>query len=93
MKPEDCELRQPNGKLTYGAGNVCNHFYTVDFLSKVSDKDLVFHVARKKIKTPSEDGQRGVLPDAVNGVKLESFIFDCFGLSNNMTVLEGSRCR
>jgi UDP-N-acetylglucosamine/UDP-N-acetylgalactosamine diphosphorylase len=49
MNPEDSALRDKNGKLVYGAGNVCNHFYTVDFLSKVTDDALTFHVARKQV--------------------------------------------
>jgi len=91
MKPADCELTDANGKLVYGAGNVCNHFYTVDFLTGVNDKDLVFHVARKKIKTPTEDGQGSFTPDQNTGIKLEAFIFDCFGKAKNMAVLEGAR--
>merc|ERR1711865_84723 len=91
MKEADCELTDANGKLVYGAGNVCNHFYTVDFLERVEDKDLTFHVARKKIKTPTEDGQGSITPDANSGIKLEAFIFDCFGKARNMAVLEGAR--
>merc|ERR1712216_253444 len=90
MKPADCELKDPTGKLVYGAGNICNHFYSVDFLENVQDKDLVFHVARKKIPTPSTDGQSAVKPDNNTGIKLEAFIFDCFGKSQNMAVLEGA---
>lgn len=91
MTKEDNELRDSAGKLVYGAGNICNHFYTVDFLSRVKDSDLIFHVARKKIKSPSADGQTAVTPTENTGIKLECFIFDCFGLANNMAVLEGPR--
>lgn len=91
MTKEDCELQDSNGRLVYGAGNICNHFYTVDFLSKVNDSHLIFHVARKKIKSPSRDGQSAVTPDENTGIKLECFIFDCFGLARNMAVLEGPR--
>lgn len=80
-----------DGKLVFGAGNICNHFYTVDFLKKVTDKDLIFHVARKKIKSPSEDGQTAVTPTENTGIKLECFIFDCFGLAEKMSILEGPR--
>ena len=57
----------------------------------MEDKDLVFHIARKKIKTPSEDGQSSVTPDANSGIKLEAFIFDCFNKTDAMAVLEGPR--
>ena len=35
MKEEDTKQVDENGKLVYGAGNVCNHFYSLDFLQKV----------------------------------------------------------
>jgi UDP-N-acetylglucosamine/UDP-N-acetylgalactosamine diphosphorylase len=91
MTKEDCELTDAGGKLVYGAGNICNHFYTVDFLSKVKDSNLIFHVARKKIKSPSADGQSAVTPTENTGIKLECFIFDCFALAKNMAILEGPR--
>lgn len=28
-------LRQPNGDLVYNAGNICNHFFTTQFLDSV----------------------------------------------------------
>lgn len=28
-------LRQPNGDLVYNAGNICNHFFTTEFLDSV----------------------------------------------------------
>jgi len=83
--------RDEQGKLVFGAGNICNHFYTVDFLEKVTDDDLIFHVARKKIKSPSEDGQTAVTPTENTGIKLECFIFDVFGLAKKMSILEGPR--
>ena len=51
MNEDDAAKTDDTGKLVYGAGNVCNHFYTVDFLKNVTDDELIFHVARKKIKT------------------------------------------
>ena len=35
ISKETSELRTDDGKLTYKAGNICNHFFTRDFL-KVS---------------------------------------------------------
>ena len=91
MSKEDCALTDKKGKFVYGAGNICNHFYTVDFLASISDSDLIFHVARKKIKSPSADGQTAVTPTENTGIKLECFIFDCFGRATNMAILEGPR--
>jgi len=91
MRPEDSAKRDTSGKLVYGAGNICNHFYTVDFLKQVTDDSLIYHVARKKIKQPSADGKTAVTPTANTGIKLECFIFDCFGMATQMAVLEGPR--
>ena len=44
MSKQDKALTDANGKLVYGAGHICNHFFSVDFLEQVSDKDLIFHV-------------------------------------------------
>jgi len=92
ISKEATEEVDENGKLKYGAGNVCNHFYTLDFLEKVEDNDLIFHVAKKKIKTPKEDApNESQTPAEINGVKMEAFIFDCFNKASNMAVLEGPR--
>ncbi len=29
------ELRDSDGSLTYNAANICNHFFTLDFLERV----------------------------------------------------------
>lgn len=47
-------------------------------------------MAHKKIPFAGEDGVTQK-PDKNNGIKLESFIFDVFSMSQNMVVLEASR--
>ena len=47
MTAEDCAKKDATGKLVYGAGNICNHFYTCDFLQKVTDDALIFHVGEQ----------------------------------------------
>lgn len=78
------------GKLVYGAANICNHFFTADYLEKVTDDALTFHVAKKAIPYVTSDGET-VKPKEKNGIKLECFIFDPFYLSTKMAVLEGER--
>jgi UDP-N-acetylglucosamine/UDP-N-acetylgalactosamine diphosphorylase len=86
------------GKLAFGAGNICNHYFTVPFLRKVAtayrDEPAVmpYHVAKKKI--PSADAATGAtlpMPDTPNGVKLEAFIFDSFPLAAKSAILEVRR--
>jgi len=84
------------GKLIYGAGNICNHFYTTEFLNDVLEgeggktiDDLVkFHVAQKKIPYYDAKSDTIVTPSANNGIKLETFIFDVFPLSKQFCVGE-----
>ncbi|KAG0094081.1 UDP-N-acetylglucosamine pyrophosphorylase [Podila epicladia] len=86
-------INPKNGQLSFGAGNIANHFYTVDFLNKVEsfEGDLEYHIARKKIK--SVDFQTGevVAPKQVNGMKLEMFVFDVFPFTERMAVFEVDR--
>lgn len=87
------ELKGSDGRLTFGAGNICNHFYTLDFMENVIVPNLgnMYHVARKKIPYYDNDTKETVKPTSNNGIKLESFIFDVFPLSKNMAVLDVAR--
>jgi len=78
------------GKLVFGAANICNHFYTLDFLQTqvLPNMKNMYHMALKKIPVWDDQLQRVVTPEKNNGIKLESFIFDVFSLSNRMAVME-----
>jgi UDP-N-acetylglucosamine/UDP-N-acetylgalactosamine diphosphorylase len=91
---DTAEQRDPNtGKLLYGAGNICNHFFTVDFLRDVvlPNMNAMYHMARKKIPFYDSEKNQTVTPTTNNGVKLESFIFDVFPLSDRMAIYEVKR--
>ncbi|KAH8835534.1 UDP-N-acetylglucosamine diphosphorylase [Flagelloscypha sp. PMI_526] len=89
---EQAELRDASGELAFRAGNIANHFYTIDFLKRVEsfEKDLAFHIARKKIPFIDETGAE-VKPSKPNGMKLEMFVFDVFPYTQNFSVLEVER--
>lgn len=84
--------RDGNGRLVFGAGNICNHFFTLGFLTDVVVPNMarMFHLAHKKIPHAGEDGST-VKPEANNGIKLESFVFDVFPMSSRMAILETLR--
>lgn len=87
------EMRNNDGRLTFSAGNICNHFFTTQFLKKVAykhEKDLKLHVAKKKIPHVDEDGKL-VKPEKPNGIKIEKFVFDVFQFCNNLVVWEVNR--
>eukprot|EP00550_Attheya_septentrionalis_P000676 CAMPEP_0198287476 /NCGR_PEP_ID=MMETSP1449-20131203/6275_1 /TAXON_ID=420275 /ORGANISM="Attheya septentrionalis, Strain CCMP2084" /LENGTH=502 /DNA_ID=CAMNT_0043985435 /DNA_START=83 /DNA_END=1591 /DNA_ORIENTATION=+ len=84
------EQLDDSGRLAFGAGNICNHFYTVDFIRNVvlTQMDDMYHVARKKIPYYDETSDSTLQPTSNNGIKLETFIFDVFPLSSKMAVLD-----
>ncbi|KAL7552766.1 hypothetical protein ACHAWF_016009 [Thalassiosira exigua] len=90
MSAEMKERKGSDGRLAFGAGNICNHFYTVDFVENVIVPNLgsMYHVARKKIPHYDDSTKGTVKPASNNGIKLESFIFDVFPLSERMAVLD-----
>jgi UDP-N-acetylglucosamine/UDP-N-acetylgalactosamine diphosphorylase len=88
------ERRHPKtGELSFRAGNIANHFYTIDFLRQVEkfEEDLSFHIARKKIPFVDIDTAEVIKPSKLNGMKLELFVFDVFPFTKHFAVLEVSR--
>ncbi|XP_023678878.1 UDP-N-acetylhexosamine pyrophosphorylase-like protein 1 isoform X2 [Paramormyrops kingsleyae] len=88
--PETTALRGPGGGLLYSAGNICNHFFTLEFLMDVAQNfegKLKQHVALKKVPFVDAKGT-AVKPDKPNGIKMEKFVFDVFQFSRNFVVFE-----
>ncbi|CAG5131117.1 unnamed protein product [Candidula unifasciata] len=85
------EKRTPDGRLMFNAGNICNHFFTLDFLKfvcqKKNESQLKHHVAKKKIPFIDSTGHLQK-PSAPNGFKMEKFVFDVFHFTQNFGVWE-----
>nr|QCI31495.1 UDP-N-acetylhexosamine pyrophosphorylase [Grandidierella japonica] len=84
------QKRNPDGRLTFSAGNICNHFFTAQFLRNVVDDyetGMRHHVAKKKIPFCNEEAMT-VKPEKPNGIKMEKFVFDVFQFSNTLAVWE-----
>ncbi|XP_012134840.1 UDP-N-acetylglucosamine pyrophosphorylase mmy [Megachile rotundata] len=93
ISKETAELRYNDGQLVYNAANICNHYFTVDFLRTVADiheQEMDLHVAKKKIPYIDDDGNRHT-PTTPNGIKIEKFVFDVFKFAKQLTVWEGIR--
>jgi UDP-N-acetylglucosamine/UDP-N-acetylgalactosamine diphosphorylase len=93
ISEEDRNQRDEKKDLVYNAGNICNHFFTLNFLTEacnIHEPKLEYHIAEKKINHIDDNG---VLkkPVTVNGVKLEKYIFDIFQFAKNFVVWEVSR--
>ncbi|CAF2599495.1 unnamed protein product [Rotaria sp. Silwood2] len=81
-------------ELVYNAGNICNHFFTFNFLQDVCQKhenELRYHVAKKKIPSVDANGIYDCKPSQINGIKLEKFVFDVFPFSKTFAVWEVRR--
>ncbi|CAK9188705.1 unnamed protein product, partial [Sphagnum troendelagicum] len=96
ISEQTAQRKKPDhsGELLFNAGNICNHFFTVDFLQDVCKKhehELRYHIAKKKIPSLGEDGVRVDKPTKVNGIKLEKFVFDVFPFSKAFAVWEVRR--
>ncbi|XP_026866073.2 UDP-N-acetylhexosamine pyrophosphorylase-like protein 1 [Electrophorus electricus] len=90
LKPELTEQRHPGGELVYSAGNICNHFFTRDFLRDVAQQfegKLKQHVAIKKVPFVDEEGNL-VKPTKPNGIKMEKFVFDVFQFAKKFVAFE-----
>lgn len=88
IKPDD------TGDLLFNAGNICNHFFTFDFLEDVCqnhEHKLIYHIAKKKIPSMGKDGKRLDKPTEITGVKLEKFVFDVFTCAKKFYVWEVRR--
>lgn len=87
------EMRNNDGRLTFSAGSICNHFFSTEFLKKVVSRfenKLKLHVAKKKIPFVDESGKT-CSPEKPNGIKMEKFVFDVFPFAENLVVWEVNR--
>lgn len=81
ISEEVAEAVDSDGLLKLRAGNIVNHYYSVELLQRELEQwctSMPYHVARKKI--PFYDNKIGQCckPSSPNGIKLEQFIFDVF---------------
>lgn len=93
ISAKTAEMRNSDGRLTFNAGNICNHFFTRDFLQKIGttfEKELKLHVAKKKIPFVDNAGVR-CTPGKPNGIKIEKFVFDVFQFAEKFVVVSVER--
>ena len=74
--------RDANGSLTYKAGNIAVHAFSLDFAQEMAEARLPLHSARKTVTAMGEDGVLGEL----EAVKFETFVFDALPLAEHVVV-------
>ncbi|MEE2857501.1 MAG: UTP--glucose-1-phosphate uridylyltransferase [Planctomycetota bacterium] len=92
LGPEDRVRTEPDGALSFRAGNVATHVIDLDFIAPRSaggPLQLPFHVARKAVRHWL-DG-RWHEASSPNSVRFETFIFDVLPLADRGLVVEADR--
>jgi UDP-N-acetylglucosamine/UDP-N-acetylgalactosamine diphosphorylase len=81
-----------SGRLRIWAGSPAIHFFTVEFLERMtaSQERMPFHLARKKVPHLDEHGN-SVEPAKENALKFEKFIFDVLPQAERWAIVETSR--
>lgn len=92
MSREDQHARDEQGKLKYSGGNIALHIINTEFVrEEVEDGfKLPYHIAHKKIPYLDENGMSRV-PDAPNGYKFETFVFDALQDTTSSVIMEVAR--
>lgn len=81
ISDELAEAVDSDGLLRLRAGNIVNHYYSIELLKRDLNEwcdNMPYHVAKKKIPYYDNVNNKYIKPTEPNGIKLEQFIFDVF---------------
>ena len=67
-----------DGQLLYGLANIAAHVFSLEFLDRIRERGLPYHVAKKQVAAVDDEGN----PTKVWGRKFETFIFDSIPLAS-----------
>ena len=89
--PEEMRFElNEHGEMVYGESHIMCNLFSLEAIEKASTKELKYHVAVKKSNYIDENGKL-IKPKEENCYKFEKFIFDSFGLFDDIAILRGVR--
>jgi len=89
ISKEMLEAVDEEGEILFGESHIMCNLFNRKAIEIASTNKLKYHVAHKKINYLENDTL--VVPKKENCYKFEKFIFDSFGLFDNITILRGKR--
>lgn len=84
------EARNENGELKYGESHILCNLLSVNFIQKVVEEDMPYHVAHKKANYINENGEL-IIAEKPNAYKFEAFLFDAFDKLDDMVIMRVKR--
>lgn len=90
ISKEMTEERNEKGELVYGESHLNCNLFNINALKEMSNDNLPYHSAHKKIEYLKEDGQV-IKPEEPNAYKFEAFIFDAFERLEDMAIFRVKR--
>lgn len=84
------EETDEDGELLFGESHIMCNLFSINAIEKISETELPYHSAHKKANYMKENGEIFVASEP-NAYKYEAFIFDGFGLFDDISILRGRR--
>lgn len=90
LPKEIASITYDNGELVFGESHIMCNLFNINAIKRASTKELEYHIAFKKADYIDENGKL-IIPEGPNAYKFEKFVFDSFGLFNDISILRGKR--
>ena len=90
LPEEMANLRDEDGELFYGEAHIMCNLFNIEVLERIGKEKLPYHQAFKKANYIDEDGKL-IEATEPNAYKFESFIFDAFGLLDDILLMRANR--
>ena len=90
ISKEMSKERDLRGELKFGESHILCNLFNINFIEKISEDKLPYHIAYKKANYIDEDGKI-VVAKKPNAYKFETFLFDAFEKVDKMIIMRVKR--